>query len=91
MKTFEEIKKTQICLVRREKKNVDFWLSQFKANQDRSSMICASIALGKLSGCISSALVAKDSMDSQDALYLESLTEFMEQTHQFILETKLTQ
>lgn len=88
MKTFEEIKKTQICLVRREKKNVDFWLSQFKTNQDRSSMICASIALGKLSGCVSSALVAKDSLESQDVVFLESLIEFMEQTNQAILTTK---
>lgn len=89
MKTFEEIKKTQICLVRREKKNVDFWLSQFKTNQDRSSMICASVALGKLSGCVTSALAAKDSLDSQDVVFLESLTEFMEQTHKSILSTEL--
>lgn len=90
MKTFEEIKKTQICLVRREKKNVDFWLSQFKTNQDRSSMICASVALGKLSGCVTSALVAKDSLDSQDVVFLESLSEFMEQTNQAILAVKLS-
>ena len=90
MKTFEEIKKTQICLVRREKKNVDFWLSQFKTNQDRSSMICASIALGKLSGCVTSALVAKDSLEPEDVTFLESLPEFMEQTNQAILAIKLS-
>lgn len=90
MKTFEEIKKTQICLVRREKKNVDFWLSQFKTNQDRSSMICASIALGKLNGCVTSALVAKDSLEPEDVTFLESLPEFMEQTNQAILAVKLS-